>query len=114
VKWKNKLEIGDACISILSNREAGYRELVIGYKQIHVNVYCVKVIDISVKKKTQATVFRHESFQLWESETMGFIIHKNKDFMMLNSNGISVLGLGDQEKRVVMDDQGNMRMIHAL
>tara|TARA_B110000285_G_C15117245_1_gene614851 strand:+ start:1192 stop:1995 length:804 start_codon:yes stop_codon:yes gene_type:complete len=41
VKCKNRLEIGDANISILTNKEAGYRELVIGYKVIHVNIYCV-------------------------------------------------------------------------
>lgn len=33
---------------------------------------------------------------------------------MLNNNGLFVMGLGDQEKRVVKDDTGNMRMIHAL
>lgn len=45
---------------------------------------------------------------------MGFIINKNKDFIMLNDSGLKVLGLGDQDKRMVKDDTGNLRMIHSL
>jgi hypothetical protein len=45
------------------NKEAGYRELVIGYKVIHVNIYCVEVLDINKKDKTtHGTIFKHQSF----------------------------------------------------
>lgn len=49
LKWKNKLQIADADLFILHNKEAGFRELVISYKTIYINTYNVKVIDISNK-----------------------------------------------------------------
>ena len=115
VKCKNRLEVGDANISILTNKEAGYRELVIGYKVIHVNIYCVEVLDINKKdKSTHGTIFKHQSFQLWESDSMGFILHRNKDYIMLNNEGLSIISLGTEEKRDILDDQNNSKMIHSL
>jgi hypothetical protein len=38
---------------------------------------------------------------------MGFILHKNKDYIMLNNMGLFVLGLCNmKEKRIVKDNTG--------
>ena len=77
-KWKNKLDIGDAAINVIrhANRDKTqqYKELIISYKTIFINTYNVQVMDISNPDSDETTLFRHESFQLWESESRGFIL----------------------------------------
>lgn len=85
LKWKNKLDIADADLFIIKTKQSNYRELVISYKTIYINTYNVKVVDITNK---EATLFRHESFQLWESECMGFLLNKKKDFVTLSKTGL--------------------------
>ena len=46
-KYKNKLDIGDATISILRDRKKGYKELVLSYKTIYINTYNVHVMEIA-------------------------------------------------------------------
>ena len=45
---------------------------------------------------------------------MGFILHRNKDYIMLNNEGLSIISLGTEEKRDILDDQNNSKMIHSL
>lgn len=59
-------------------------------------------------------IFRHESFQLWESECTGFLLNKNKDFVTLSKSGMHVLSLGSTEKRAIVDSDGMDRMVHSL
>jgi len=60
-------------------------------------------------------IFRHESFQLWESEIAGFLTTKRNDFVTVNRDGINLLALGSkEEKRQIMDAGGNARIIHSL
>lgn len=47
MKWKNKLDISDANVWVLRNKEKKYKELIVSYKTIHINTYSVKVFDIS-------------------------------------------------------------------
>jgi len=47
IKWNNKLNIGDAFITLCFNSQTGYKELVISYKVIYINVYNVLALDIS-------------------------------------------------------------------
>lgn len=83
IKWKNKLDIDDCNIQVLRGqgesqaaREAigkgGMKEVIISFKSIYVNTYNVICMDISDgmegKKNKKKLVFRHERFQLWESE----------------------------------------------
>ena len=113
MKWKNKLDIADADLFIV--RQQGLRELVISYKIIYINTYNVQLIDISNPEgRVEATLFRHEAFQLWESKVMGIILSKNFDFITFSKDGINVIALGQQEKRIVKDQQGNDRQIHSL
>ena len=91
IKWKNKLDIADANLFIIKTKDSPYRELVISYKTIYINTYNVKVVDISNR---EATLFRHESFQLWESECTGFLLNKKKDFVTLSKSGLHQMGLG--------------------
>jgi len=69
---KNKLDIGDANIFI-NYRSEYSRELVISYKSIYINTYTIAVLDIVVDTD-KALLFRHESFQLWESEIQGLLL----------------------------------------
>lgn len=115
-KWKNKLDIGDSNLFVMRN-DAGkgkkYKELIVSYKTIYINTYNVTVMDISADLN-EATLFRHESFQLWESDVRGLILQNNKDFVTLSKTGVCVLALGSVPKRVITDDKKNERMIHSL
>ena len=73
VKWTNKLDIGDTNIYILRNKERHYKEIVICYKTIFINIFNIMVLDIH-HQSDQTMMYRHESFQLWESETKGLLI----------------------------------------
>ena len=84
ISYKNKLEIGDASVAVLRDRVQGYKELVLSYKTIYINTYNVHVMDISPQNKGQPTLYRHESFQLWESESMGLLLHRRNDFLKLS------------------------------
>lgn len=46
LKWKNKLDIGDAGIQIIRQKNK-FKELAISYKTIYMNTFNVQVIDIS-------------------------------------------------------------------
>ena len=70
-------------------------------------------MDISVNDE-QTMIFRHESFQLWESECMGLLLGTNKDYITVNKQGMQVLSLGSTERRAIKDSQGFDRMIHSL
>ena len=98
---------------MLRNKEKGIKEITISFKTIFINTYNVVVMDIS-KESEKSLIFRHESFQLWESQINGFLLNEHKDFVTLNRDGINVLALGSNEKRPLTDSQGLQRMIHSL
>lgn len=60
IKFMNKLDIDDVDLYI-NYRGENSRELVIGYKSIYINVYHVKVMDITIESD-QTLLFTHESF----------------------------------------------------
>ena len=66
-KYKNKLDLGDCNLYVL-NHGANYKELVISFKTIYINTYNVTIMDISSEGSDTHTLYRHESFQLWESK----------------------------------------------
>jgi len=105
LRWKNKLDVSDANVFIVRNKKKKYKELVVSFKTIFINVYNVCVMDISNIKNVR-TLFRHESFQLWESQISGFYLSKNKDFVTINREGINVLTLSANEKRPIIGDSG--------
>ena len=76
------------------------------------NTYNVLLYDISTSK--QWMQFRHESFQLWESQVSGYLLNKNKDFVVINRDGISIYGLGSYNRRPVKADKAQMMMVHCL
>ena len=45
LKWDRSLDIGDCAINILRDPINGYKEIVISYKTIFINVYTIMVID---------------------------------------------------------------------
>ena len=65
-------------------------------------------------EEDQNLIFRFEAFQLWESECCGLLLHNNKEFMMINAQGIQIIGLGSRDKRAVKDHSGTDRVLHAL
>jgi hypothetical protein len=66
IKISNKLDIADADIFVLRNKERKFKELVVSFKTIFVNTYSIFVIDISNSKSQDngglRTLFQHESF----------------------------------------------------
>ena len=113
IKWKNKLDIGDPNIFVLRNHKKGLKELIVSYKVIYMNIYNVISMDISLDDQ-QLLIFRHESFQLWESECTGFLLKKNLDYITLNKAGLQCLSLGSSEKKAIKDNDGIDRMCHSL
>ena len=107
----NKLDIGDCNIYI--NRRDGIRELVLSYKSIYINTFNLLVLDLDMDTNKNL-IFRHESFQLWESEVQGTLLQKSKDFLSVNKDGISVVALGSEVHRPVVDANGVNRMLHSL
>ena len=115
VKQENKLDIGNACLQVMQNRQRGFKELLISYKTIYINTYNVIIFDLSKSTKTQyygtnevnATLFCHESFQLWESSITGLLLEGQKDFLYANQSGAHIIGLGNNEMRDISDGYGN-------
>ena len=48
MRYLNKLDIGDPNMFILRNKEKGFKELIVSYKSIYINVYNIVCMDISV------------------------------------------------------------------
>ena len=42
------------------------------------------------------------------------MLSKHKDFVSLNRDGINLVALGSTEKRLLVDQEGNERIIHSL
>lgn len=59
-------------------------------------------------------IFRHESFQLWEQKISGLLLDHNKDFLIIGQKGLSMMALGDHDKRVLKDDMGDDIVVHSL
>ena len=62
IKYKNKLDIGDADIYILRSKQCRLKEIVISYKTIYINTFNILVMDISSKNTEKSIIFQHESF----------------------------------------------------
>ena len=89
---------------MLRNQKENYKELIVSYKTIYINTYNISIIDLSntgFNNDIQRLVFRHESFQLWESKIKGFLLNQNKDFITLSREGIHVIALGSTQQRNV-------------
>ena len=52
MQLKDNLDIGDASIHMLRNEEQNYKEIIVCYKTIYINMYTINVIDISQEKVT--------------------------------------------------------------
>ena len=90
------------------------KELVVSYKSIFINTYNVLVYDLSLAADKRATLYIHESFQLWEDSISGMILGKNKDFVNLTKSGIKVLNLGTSPYRIILDKHNRVQIIHSL
>jgi len=111
-KYKNKLDIGDANVSVLRDNKNKYKELVISYKTIYINTYNVHIMDIT--QEGQPTLYKHESFQLWESESKGMLLTNRNDFLKLSKAGAEIIALGSEPKRMITDDLNNDHVLHSL
>ena len=47
LKVKNKLEIGDASISVMRDNQRNFKELIVSFKSININTFSMVIIDIS-------------------------------------------------------------------
>jgi hypothetical protein len=66
----------------MRNRKTGFKELIISFKTVIENTYNVYIVDIS--GKSPWPLFRHESFQLWESQITAFFLEKTLDYVTIN------------------------------
>ena len=107
------MDIGDANMFVLRNKKKGIKEVIISYKTIFINTYNITCLDTQ-DDGSESLIFRHESFQLWESQISGILTHKNNDFIKVNRDGIAIIALGAIEKRKLRDAEGAERMIHSL
>lgn len=96
LKWKNKLDLGDANVHIMRDPVAKTKEAIFSFKTININTYNLMVMDLSKKAhshhdsacdddENKTIIFRHESFQLWESKINGILLMKNREFITLNN-----------------------------
>ena len=76
------------------------------------NTFTIYVIDLSSKELL--TLFKHQSFQLWESRIYGVFLPKTHEYVTLNSEGISVASLGGQQKRVITSGASGDYVCHSL
>ena len=60
LKYKNKLDISDARLTIVRNPVKNYKELIVSYKTIFLNTFNVRVLDIS--SDSPWLLYTHESF----------------------------------------------------
>ena len=60
MKYKNKLDIGNADINIINDRGKKIKELLVSYKTIYMNTYTLQVFDIGSDQVT--TIFKLETF----------------------------------------------------
>ena len=112
VKYKTKLDIADADIAIVRNVKEQFKELIVSYKTINENTFNVFIVDISGHEPIP--LYRHESFQLWESQISAFYLSENNDYIMINCDGISLISLGTAQKRLLKSANGQENMIHAI
>ena len=71
-------------------------------------------MDLAGDEDKRATLFRHESFQLWESQVFGMNLSFSKDFISLSKAGMNVLALGSIPKKELKCSDGSKKMIHSL
>jgi hypothetical protein len=110
----NKLDIGDAHLVInRRNSTSSGHELVLSFKTIYINTFTIMCLDIDEDVK-RSLIFRHESFQLWESPIQAIMLESSKDFLSVNKDGINVVALGSIPHRPIVDSLGIERMLHSL
>jgi len=92
-------------------KDKNRRQLVVSHKTIYINTYSVIVVDLL----NEEVVFRHDSFNLWETKIMSFLNDATLDYVSLSERGMGVLGLSTQflTKRV-KDNTGEMHQVHSL
>jgi hypothetical protein len=111
MKQSNNLDIGDASVHIICDKQRSLKELIVSYKQIYLNTYNVMIIDVG---DLNTMIFKHESFMLWELKVTGIFLNKNQDFVIFSKQGLRVLALGNIEKRIMKSNKGNDILIHSL
>ena len=81
----------------------------VSYKSIGINTFNCFVLSL----ESQLIKYWNESYQLWESPVLGFLLESN-DFMVLDKTGVSLISLGERKSRVIVDSEGFERMLHPL
>ena len=74
IKLPNRLNFGDVNITFINDPEKHYQEVVISYKTAYINTYNILVLEADTLGNDQYIIYRHESFQLWESKIQGTIL----------------------------------------
>ena len=72
-------------------------------------IYVIKKEDSQFKIE-----YKLSNYQLWESEVNAFLSVRNKDFIILNKDGINFIRLDDMSRKSFKDKEGSSRMVHSL
>ena len=86
----------------------------VGYKSIYINTYNVVVNDLSSSVLSRCTLHRHECFQLWESSVSGILLTQSKNYVTFSKEGMHVIALGNEDKKLLDDQDGNPKILHSL
>lgn len=94
LKIPTRLEICNAKIDLMFNEELKFKELVISYKTIFRNTFTIYGIDLSTKH--YYSIFKHESFHLWENQIRSIFVPDKHEICLLDQNGISVVSFSSE------------------
>jgi hypothetical protein len=111
--WKVQLEIGDASIYMYEgdNHKFHFKEMILSFKTAFNNTYNIFVLDMSKEQCDNRVIFRHESFQMWESKIYAFMNLSTKEYVLLSSKGVHIVAIGSEHPRSVEDWHGVDRML---
>jgi hypothetical protein len=118
--WRVQLEIGDASIDMFegdgkaSEKNFNYKEMILSFKTAFNNTFNIFVLDMSKEESENRVVFRHESFQMWESKIFAFMNNATNEYVLLSSKGVHLVAIGSEDTRVVKDWGGIQRVLQPM
>ena len=109
INWKSKLDIGDAELYLIENKDRGELQLAVSYKSVHINTYNILMVNLD----TKMIEYRHESYHLWEANIRSILL-QNLDCIIFSQDGMFIVNLGTKSKRIIQDKAGVTWMLHPL
>lgn len=64
--------------------------------------------------KDNSTLYRYETFHLWESSAHALIVDYTKDFVIFTKEGMQILNMSQVPRKVIRDYQKQKTVLHSL